>query len=131
MEIQLKIIGLLLTVLAGIHIAFPRYFQWKTELRSLSLINRQMIYTHTFFIALTVLLMGLLCWCCGQELLYTDLGKKIAYGMSFFWGTRLFFQLFVYSPGLWRGKVFETAIHLIFTLFWTYLCIFFLLIGLR
>ena len=59
MELQLKIIGVLLIALALLHAFFPRYFQWKKELSGLKLINRQMMYVHTFFIALAVFLMGL------------------------------------------------------------------------
>ena len=48
MELLLKIIGGLLVLLAAIHIAFPKYFDWKVQLSSLSLINREMMYVHTF-----------------------------------------------------------------------------------
>jgi len=61
MELQIKIIGALLVVLAFIHIIFPKYFDWENDLKTLSLINKQIIQVHTFFIALTVLFMGLLC----------------------------------------------------------------------
>ncbi len=60
MELHLKIIGLLLMLLAFVHVIFPRYFEWKEELKSLSLINREMTYVHTFFIALIVLMFGVL-----------------------------------------------------------------------
>ena len=62
MELQLKIIGFLLVLLALVHIIFPKYFDWKNECRSLSLVNRQIMYVHTFFIALMILLMGILCF---------------------------------------------------------------------
>ena len=58
MEIHLKIIGFILIVLAFVHIIFPRYFAWKEQLKSLTLINKQMMYVHTFFIAVTTLLIG-------------------------------------------------------------------------
>ncbi|MEM8909786.1 MAG: hypothetical protein AAGD05_18200 [Bacteroidota bacterium] len=126
MEIHLKIIGCCLIVLALIHVIFPRYFNWAEELRSLSLINRQMMQVHTFFIALMVLLMGSLCLSSSTELLTTALGRKIALGLGIFWGIRLLAQGFVYDPALWKGKRFETIVHLIFTCFWAYLTIVFL-----
>jgi hypothetical protein len=49
MEIHFKIIGVLLIALALAHIVFPKYFNWDKELKSLSLINRQMMTVHTFF----------------------------------------------------------------------------------
>ncbi len=126
MEIHFKIIGTLLIALALMHIAFPKYFNWKEELKSLSLINRQMMTVHTFFIALTLFLMGLLCFTCSSELVETNLGKKIALGLGIFWTIRLFIQLFGYSTNLWKGKKFETFIHIVFSLLWAYLSFIFL-----
>ncbi len=121
MQIHLKIIGVLLMALGLIHIFFPKYFNWDKELKSLSLINRQMMKVHTFFIALTVFLMGLLCFTSSTELIETNLGKKISLGLGIFWTVRLFIQFFGYSTELWKGKTFETAIHIIFSLLWVYL----------
>jgi len=127
MEIHFKVIGFLLIVLALIHAIFPKYFNWDKELKSLSLINRQMMTVHTFFIALTVLLMGLLCLTSSSELIETNLGKKISLGFGLFWTVRLFIQFFGYSTDLWKGKKFETFMHIIFSLLWTYLSIIFLI----
>lgn len=129
MEIHLKIIGLLLCVLALAHVAFPRYFNWKTELQTLSLINRQMMIVHTFFLALTVFLMGLLCFTSSKELINTRLGQTIALGFAIFWSIRLLIQFFGYSAELWKGKTFETSIHIIFSLLWLYLSYVFWSIG--
>jgi hypothetical protein len=128
MEIHLNIIGILLIILALGHIIFPSYFNWEKELKSLSLINRQMMTTHTFFIALTVFLIGLLCLTSSKELIETNLGKKISLGFGIFWTIRLGFQFFGYSSELWKGKTFETIMHLLFSIFWAYLCIVFLMI---
>ncbi len=121
MHLQLKIIGILLIGLALIHIFFPKYFKWDKELVSLSLINRQMMTVHTFFIALTIFLMGLLCISSSAELINTSLGKKISLGFAIFWTIRLFIQFFGYSTKLWKGKTFETSMHILFTLLWAYL----------
>jgi hypothetical protein len=126
MEIHYKIVGVVLIALALVHIVFPKYFNWNQELKDLSLINRQMIKVHTFFIALTVLLMGLLCLSASKELIQTPLGKKISLGLGVFWTLRLLIQFFGYSPNLWKGKTFETLIHIVFSLFWTYLSVLFL-----
>ena len=129
MEIHLKIIGILLCILALAHVAFPRYFNWKTELQTLSLINRQMMIVHTFFIALTVFLMGLLCFTSSKELINTRLGQTIALGFAIFWSIRLLIQFFGYSAELWKAKTFETSIHIIFSLLWLYLSYVFWSIG--
>src|ERR1700733_6501317 len=114
MHLHLIIIGILLIALALLHIIFPKYFNWEEELSSLSLINRQMMTVHTFFISLVVFLMGLLCLTSSNELIGTNLGKKISLGLGIFWITRLFIQFFVYSTKLWKGKTFETTVHILF-----------------
>lgn len=121
MAIHFKIIGILLMILALMHIFFPKYFNWKEELKALSLINRQMMKVHMFFIAFVVLLIGLLCFTSVTDLTQTKLGKTISFGLGVFWATRFFFQLFIYSPKLWKGKTFETIIHIVFIFLWTYL----------
>ena len=128
MEIHLKIIGVLLILLSGIHVLFPGYFNWKEDLKSLSLINRQMMQVHAFFIALVVFGIGLLCLFFSGDLVHSRFGKNISLGLAIFWAIRLFFQLFIYSPKLWRGKRKETIIHIFFTCLWTYLSMVFFLI---
>ncbi len=119
---------MLLIVLAFVHIIFPKHFNWEKELQSLSLMNRQMMWVHTLFIALTIFLMGLLCITSPHELTDTGLGKKITLGLAVFWTVRLFIQFFGYSSELWKGKTFETVIHIIFSLFWTYISVLFWII---
>ena len=121
MELHFKIIGVLLIGLAMIHIPFPKRFNWDVELKSLSLLNRQMMKVHTFFIALTVFLMGVLCLTSANELIETPLGKRISLGLGVFWAVRLFIQFFGYSTELWKGKAFETTMHVVFSLLWVYL----------
>ena len=128
MELHLNITGVFFLLLAGAHVIFPKRFNWSEELPALSLINRQMMQVHTFFIALMVLLMGVLCLSSAHEMVTTPLGRKIALGLGIFWGIRLLFQLFGYSSKLWKGKVFETAVHIVFSLTWAYISIVFLLV---
>lgn len=116
-------------VLAAVHIVFPRYFDWKVELGRLSVINRQMMYVHTLFIALTVFLMGILCLFYSSEITMTLLGKRIAIGFGIFWLVRLLVQFFGYSSELWKGKKFETFVHILFILLWTYLTTIFFIVG--
>ncbi|ACU61872.1 hypothetical protein [Chitinophaga pinensis] len=126
MILHFRIIGALLLVLAMSHVVFPRYFRWSEELKPLSLINRQIMTIHTFFIALTVFLLGLLCLSAAGELVETALGRKISLGMGVFWGTRLVIQFVGYSPELWKGRKFETTVHVLFSLLFTYMSVVFL-----
>ncbi len=128
MELHVKIIGTLLIILALLHFFFPKYFNWKQELSSLSIMNRQMMYVHSLFIAFVIFLMGLLCLTSSNELLSTTLGKRISLGLGIFWTVRLCVQFFGYSSKVWKGKSFETTVHVLFSLFWTYLSAVFILI---
>jgi len=121
MYIQLIITGVLLIALALVHLVFPSYFNWKKELPLLSLVNRQLMTIHTFFIALMVLLMGVLCLVATNDMINTRLGKVIATGLAIFWTIRLVIQFFGYSSKLWKGKTFETVVHVFFVFLWTYL----------
>ncbi len=121
MELHLNVIGVILVLLAVIHGYFPRYFNWAAEFGTVSLINRQLMYVHTFFIALMLGLTGVLCITSAAELVHTPLGNKLALGFCIFWTVRLVVQFFGYSSMLWRGKRFETVIHVLFAMLWTYL----------
>lgn len=127
MEIYLKIAGIILIVLGIVHIAFPRRFSWKIELAGLSLINKQMMVVHTFFIALTVFMMGVLSLFYSSELISTPFGRVISLGLAIFWFIRLVFQFFVYSKELWKGKTFETVMHVVFAVTWIYLTLIYFL----
>lgn len=131
MELQLKIIGFILIALSLIHLTFPKKFNWKEEFKSVSLINKEMMYIHTFFIGLLILLNGLLCIFCASDLINTKLGKQISFGLFIFWCFRLLFQFIGYSSRLWKGKSFETIIHVLFTILWSYLTTIFLLVYVR
>lgn len=90
-----------------------------------------MMEVHTFFLALTVFLMGLLCLTSSNEIVETQLGRRIACGLGIFWSIRLFFQFFVYSSKLWKSKRFETIVHIAFSFLWTYLSSVFLYIAMN
>lgn len=131
MKLQLEIVGYILIVLAMMHTIFPKYFNWEIELSALNLVNKQMMYVHAFFVALTIFLMGVFCISCSDDIINTTLGHKIAFGLFLFWAIRLLFQLFVYSPKLWKGKALETTVHIIFSLLWGYLGVIFLIISMK
>jgi len=121
MQNHLIITGIIFILLALIHMIFPKYFEWKKEFGSLSLANRQIMEIHTIFIAITVFLMGILCLTSADDLIETRLGKKIILGFAVFWTIRLIFQFFGYSSKLWKGKFFETSVHIIFSIIWIYI----------
>jgi hypothetical protein len=131
MEPLIKITGVLMILLSSIHLVFPKRFEWKKNLQGLNLINKEMMYIHTFFVALVVFLMGLLCIISAADLVRTKLGKRICFGFFVFWGIRLILQFFGYSSALWKGKKFETIMHVVFSILWVYLTTVFLVVYLK
>ena len=130
MELHLKIIGSSLILLGLVHAIFPRQFNWKQELSSLSIVNKEMMYVHTFFIAFTLFLFGLLCLTSSVDLVSTIFGKRISLGLGIFFFLRLLVQFLGYSSKTWRGKTFETTVHVLFSIFWAYVTAVFILIYL-
>jgi len=121
-ESHLRIIGVLLVLLGVAHCAFPKRFGWKEELPRLSLLNRQMFLVHTFFIALTLVLMGSITAVYAKALLEPGpVNRAILAGAAIFWACRLLVQFFVYDSKLWKGNVFNTWMHVLFSCLWIYL----------
>ena len=114
----LQLAGIAQVLLALVHVAFPRYFRWREELPRLSLVNAEMMRVHTLFVALTVGGIGLLSVSEAEAIAGTPFGKTFAGAVAAFWTARLLVQFFGYSSELWRGKAFETAVHVVFTLLW-------------
>ncbi len=121
LELHLKFAGALLILLGLSHAFFGRRFKWKEELERLSLLNRQIFYVHAFFIALVVVMLGVLALFYTQTLIEkTALARVVLSGITLFWACRLWIQFFGYDASLWKGDRFNTAVHLIFSLMWTY-----------
>ena len=119
--LHLRFCGVLLIALALFHSALPKRFGWRAELQKVSLLTRQIFYVHTFFIALTVGLMGALALFYTGELLKPSLlARGVLSGLVLFWMCRLAFQFFIYDATLWRGKQFETRMHWLFAMLWLY-----------
>lgn len=121
MEYLLKIAGFLQIALAIAHIFFPRHFGWKKEFANLTTLSRQMFYVHTFFLCVTLVFFGLVTILFSDDFLSassTMLAQFLLGFIATFWFLRLITQLFVYNSSLWKGKVFETIVHILFTLLW-------------
>ena len=73
--------------------------------------------------------MGLLTLLHAPELISTPLGNRICLGFCVFWSIRALCQVFVYSPSLWRGRAFETAVHVLFLAFWIDMAVIYALVA--
>jgi len=118
----LRISGVALLILFAMNFFLPRQFKWREELPRLSLINRRIFQVHAVFIAMILLMMGTLLIALPGALLKPDaLARAVLIGFITFWGARLLFQLFFYDAELWRGKPFETLMHVAFSGLWLFL----------
>jgi hypothetical protein len=121
LHFHLQFVGALQIALALAHFYFTRRFNWKEETARLSLLNRQIFYVHTTFICVVLILFGLLSILCTNELLaHSRLAIFVLAGITFFWTLRWLFQFFVYDSRLWKGNRFNTNVHVVFSLVWTY-----------
>lgn len=119
---HLQVAGTALILLALLHAAFPRRFNWHEETARLSPLNRQIFFVHSFFIALTLAIFGALSFVIAASLAAPSaVSRTVLAGFVVFWTLRLATQLFVYDASLWRGDRFNTAVHVVFAAFWTYL----------
>jgi len=120
-ELHLRVVGVLLLALVALNLYVPRRFNWRGELATLSLLNRQIFQVHAAFICVILVMFAALALLYPRELLEpTPLARAILAGLAAFWLLRLLTQWFVYDPRLWRGRRFETIVHLVFTGVWTY-----------
>ena len=118
----LRLAGIFLLGLFVLNFFVPARFKWADELPRLSLINRRIFQVHAVFIALILLMSGLLLVLLPHELVApTPLARAVLGGLAVFWGLRLWMQWFMYDRELWRGKRFETAMHFLFSGLWVFL----------
>ena len=130
LTILLRVAGAGLILLAGLHVPIGRHLKWREEGARLSLVNASIFRVHTFFICFMLVMMGLPCLLDPAVFLESSrAGAWLAWSFSAFWTTRLFFQLFVYSRELWRGKRMETIVHAWLTIVWASLAALFAVCG--
>ena len=121
LTVHLQVVGLLLMVLGLSHVFFNRYFGWDVELTRVSLFTRRVFFVHTFFIAMTVTMMGAFCAVYAGALVEPQvLSRAILAGMVVFWGSRLVAQFTAYESAIWRGDRFRTRMHVAFSILWVY-----------
>ncbi|HSI03433.1 MAG: hypothetical protein ACAI38_10625 [Myxococcota bacterium] len=119
LELALRITGASHLLLAIAHIPISRHLGWKADIETASLLTRQIFWVHCFFICLVLTMMGALGVYDPQTLIArSQLGLYVTGGITLFWAIRLVCQWFVYDSALWRGKRFETAMHVLFSAVW-------------
>ena len=131
LTLLLRIAGAGLILLAALHVPMGRHLKWREEGTRLSPANQSIFHGHTFFICLGLVMMGLPCLLEPSIFLANSrAGVWLAWSLSVFWTTRLFYQWLVYPWSLWRGKTMETVAHFGFSLVWLSLAALFAACGL-
>ena len=121
-ELHLRVAGVLLLALIPLNLYVPRRYEWRRELASLSLLNRQIFQVHAGFLCVVLAMFAALALLYTRPLLApTPLARAVLAGMAIFWFLRLLTQWLVYDWSLWRGRRFETLVHIVFTGLWGYL----------
>lgn len=119
--LHLRIVGVLMALLVVVNLVVPYRFHWRDEMARLSLLNRQIFQAHSIFIVLTLALFSALLLTSSDALLeHTRLSRAILIGLTIFWTLRMLMQWCFYSPDVWRGNRFHTAMHHVFSLIWIY-----------
>ena len=122
LQLNLRIIGVILGVLVIVNLFVPARFGWRTELARVSLLNRQIFQAHSVFLILTLALLSALLLTSADALLEsTRLSREILLGLTIFWGLRMAMQWWFYSPEIWRGNPFFTTMHVVFSTTWIYM----------
>jgi hypothetical protein len=132
LTVLLRIAGACLLVLAAVHLPLARHLKWRDQAALLTPLNGAIFRVHNFFIQLILVMMGLPCLL--EPRVFLDLSRAggwMSWSFAVFWAFRLYCQWFVYEMTLWRTKVFETRIHLLFTLIWLSLTALFFVCALR
>jgi hypothetical protein len=120
-ELNLRLAGAMIVLLALAHLFFPRWFRWGEEMAALTVLNRQIHLLHFSFIVLVLGMIGTLALGFGPALLEpTALGRLVAAGVTLFWLARLLAQVAVIDPSLWRGSRVRTALHTAALALWGY-----------
>ncbi len=122
LELNLRVAGVLLAGLVVVNLFVPSRFRWREELARVSLLNRQIFQVHSVFIVLVLALFSALLLTCADVLVEPSrLTRAIFVGLTIFWALRMAMQWWFYSPDIWRGSRFFTAMHVVFSALWIYM----------
>lgn len=120
----IRVAGTLQLLLAAMNVVLLNRINRRNDLQRLSLLNRQIFQVHYLFIILILTLMGILSLAYADVLLEPRrLARVLLAGLACFWLARLAVQWLVYDRELWRGRRFETSVHIAFTVLWSYFAV--------
>jgi hypothetical protein len=119
---QLRLVGAVLIVLGLAHLVMPRGLGWRPEFAALRALTRQIMYTHTYFIGLSCVLLGLAPLALTSDLLAPGrLPAAILIAECVFWGLRWCAQFAAFPPAVWRGRRLYATGYVALTALWTWI----------
>jgi hypothetical protein len=119
---QLRLVGLVLVVLGLCHVVLPRALAWRRELAGVGSLSRQVLYTHTFFIGVMCVLLGLAPLTLAGELVGPGrTANAILVAELTVWGLRWVAQFVAFPARLWLDSRLHTAGYFGFALLWTWI----------
>jgi hypothetical protein len=119
LTLLLKVTGLGMVALSLAHLPIGRVLGWDADVKQLKPENAAVFHSHLFFLCFALVLLGVALLSGAEDFVERSaLGKWISGMLLVFWSCRLYRQWFGFPQELWRGKPFETKIHLLFTLVW-------------
>ena len=124
---QLRLVGVALVVLGVCHVALPRVLAWRRELAGIGGLNRQVVYTHTFFIGVMCVLLGLAPLTLTGDLVAPGrTATAILVAEVTVWGLRWVAQFVAFPARVWRASRLHTAGYVGFAVLWTWILAVFL-----
>jgi hypothetical protein len=120
--LQLRLVGATLVLLGLGHVALPRILAWRPEFAALRPLTRHVLYTHTFFIGVICVLLGLAPLALTADLLAPGrLPTAILGAECAFWGLRWCLQFVAFPPSTWRGSTLHRVGWAGFAALWTWI----------
>jgi hypothetical protein len=100
----------------------PQTLDWRSELRKLQPISRQLVWVHGAYIVLTIIAFGLILTTQAPALAdASGLARAVCLFVALFWGIRLLIQFFYFAPGELLNRVYLKVGYHGLTVVFTYL----------
>lgn len=117
LELWLRIVAVAQIALALLSLNLARILQWKPDIERMPLLVREVFEIHSWFIALTLVIWGVLTWHFAPEFALApyELARWLCAMIGVFWGVRCILQWTHYSASHWRGNTRRTVIHWMLT----------------
>jgi hypothetical protein len=113
LEIALRTAAAGQLAIAVLGLVLHRLLDWRQPISQMPLLVREVFFVHTWFVALTCAIFGVLTWRFANALASgsLELGRWFCGALALFWGLRSTLQWTYYSASHWRGKPAPTVVH--------------------